>query len=59
MKNTATTNTCADYLAGQAVIIREQRDREVQLAARVGVSVPTLRLLIEASAKRPGLRWAV
>lgn len=61
MTNTATaaTNSCTAYLREQAEQIAARAAIEESMASRLGIAVPTLRLLIEASVKHPGLRWVV
>lgn len=54
-----TTNTCQQYLRDEAARLRQQNEQEAEFAGRLGISVQTLRLYIEASVKHPGLKWAI
>lgn len=62
MTNTTTAaaeNSCTAHLREQAGLIAARNALEASMASRLGISVPTLRLFIEASVKHPGLRWVV
>lgn len=65
MTNSTTTaaesprNSATDYLRAEGAAERARQRVEREFAARVGVSVETLRALITKSVQHPGATWAL